>query len=378
MSYHAPKHPLRIFGISIAIAIICIIVGYFYGSAGGAGTSAGLQVALLVGLLVVFEISLSMDNAIVNARIVEKMSPFWQKIFLTVGILVAVVAMRLLFPIVIVAITTGLGPVEAFGLAMEKGDPETPGTYGFILNEAHPQIASFGGMFLLMLFLDFIFEDRDIKWLKWLEVPLAKIGKLDVASVVVGISALLVIAAIAPHHAVTVLVSGLTGMLVYLIINSIGNLFEAKLDSDEENHTGVAGATMLVGKAGFVAFLYLEVLDASFSFDGVIGALALTTDPIVIMLGLGAGALFVRSITIYLVNKGTLNDYVYLDHGAHWAIGALAALLITSIAIHVPEVVTGLIGIGLVIAAFVSSLAYNKRNKAIDDGSQLPVNTPIK
>jgi hypothetical protein len=369
MSYNAPQHPLRIFAVSIIVALAAIALGGLYG---------GIQTALLVALLVVFEVSLSADNAIVNARIVEKMSHFWRVLFLTVGIFVAVILMRLLFPIVIVAITTGLNPLEAFNLAMEKGDPETPGTYGFILNEAHPQIAAFGGMFLLMLFLYFIFEEREIKWLKWLEVPLAKIGKLDVAPIVVGVVALLVIATIAPHHAETVLVSGLSGMLVFLVINSVGNLFEAKLDSDEENHTGVAGATVLVGKAGFVAFLYLEVLDASFSFDGVIGAFAITTDPIVIALGLGAGALFVRSITIYLVNKGTLNEYVYLDHGAHWAIGVLAGLLITSIAIHVPEVVTGLIGVGLIIAALISSVVYNKRNKAIDDGSQLPVNTTVK
>jgi hypothetical protein len=108
--------------------------------------------------------------------------------------------------------------------------------------------------------------------------------------------------------------------------------------------------------------LYLEVIDASFSFDGVIGAFAISTDPIVIALGLGLiGAMFVRSITIFLVRKGTLNDYVYLDHGAHWAIGALAILLIVSIATPVPEIVTGLIGVFLIIAAFVTSVVRNKR-----------------
>lgn len=354
MSYTAPRHPMKIFGWSLAISVAAIAVGWIYG---------GWQVALLVALLVVFETSLSADNAIVNARIVEKLSPGFQKLFLTVGVLIAVVGMRLLFPILIVGVTTGLNPVEAFNLAMEKGDPSTPGSYGYILHEAHPQIAAFGGMFLLLLFLHFIFARRDITWLSWIEKPLAKVGEIgvEVASVIVGLVALLVISLIAHEHTETILVSGIVGSLVFLVINSIGNFFENKLEEDEAHHSGIAGATVLTGKAGFVAFLYLEVLDASFSFDGTIGAFSITTDPIVIMLGLGAGALFVRSLTIYLVNKGTLNKFVYLDHGAHWAIGALAVLLITSITIEVPEAVTGLIGVGLILASGIQSHIRNKR-----------------
>lgn len=357
MSDTASKHPVRIFGWSFAISIAAVIVGYFYG---------GIGAALLVLLLVAFESSLSLDNAIVNARIVEKLSPFWQKIFLTIGVIVAVFGMRLLFPILIVGATTGLNPIEAFNLAMQKGDISTPGTYAYILHDAHPQIASFGGMFLLMLFLDFIFDtERDIHWLRWIEAPLAKLGKLDIASVVVALAALLVISSIAHEHAVTVLTSGIAGMIVYLLINAVGGFFENKLDEDEENQAAnkISALTKLTGKAAFFSFLYLEVLDASFSFDGVIGSLALSTDPIIIALGLGAGALFVRSLTIFLVNKGTLNDYVYLDHGAHYAIGALAVLLITSIAVEVPEIVTGTVGIGLIVAAFISSVVRNRRIK---------------
>ena len=100
---------------------------------------------------------------------------------------------------------------------------------------------------------------------------------------------------------------------------------------------GKAGPSQLAkatGKAGFFLFLYLEVLDASFSFDGVIGAFAITTDPILIALGLGLiGAMFVRSLTVFLVRKGTLADYVYLEHGAHWAIGALAVILLVGIGV---------------------------------------------
>jgi hypothetical protein len=125
------------------------------------------------------------------------------------------------------------------------------------------------------------------------------------------------------------------------------------------------------GKAGFFLFLYLEVLDASFSFDGVIGAFAITSDPIIIALGLGfIGAMYVRSITVFLVKKGTLAEYVYLDHGAHWAIGALAALLLVSIGVHVPEVLTGLVGLAFIGAALLSSTRLRNRNQA-DGGNGL-------
>jgi hypothetical protein len=110
------------------------------------------------------------------------------------------------------------------------------------------------------------------------------------------------------------------------------------------------------------------VLDASFSFDGVIGAFAITKDVVIIMLGLGVGALFVRSITIYLVRQGTLSAYRYLDHGAHYAVGALATIMVISMHFHVPELITGLIGILFISAGVWSSVRHNKRD-ALAQGS---------
>ena len=117
----------------------------------------------------------------------------------------------------------------------------------------------------------------------------------------------------------------------------------------------------MAGKAAFFLFLYLEVLDATFSFDGVIGAFAITSDPVIIAIGLGIGAMYIRSLTVFLVRKGTLGEYVYLEHGAQWAIGALAVVLLVTIKYEVPEVVTGLIGVGFIGAALVSSIIRNKR-----------------
>ncbi|MDT4911679.1 MAG: uncharacterized protein QOC66_807 [Pseudonocardiales bacterium] len=371
---------LRTFGGSFAVAAVGLTLGYLYG--GGKGLA-------LAAILAVLEVSLSFDNAVVNATVLVRMSPFWQKIFLTVGVAIAVFGMRLVFPLLIVGITASLTPVEAVRLALEKGDPNQHGTYGYLLHQAHPAIAAFGGMFLLMLFLDFIFEEHDITWLSWIERPLVRIGKLDQLSVVIALAALATSAYTLGKHSdtaqpdkiSTILVSGILGIATYLLVNSLGEFFAQDTDedgdADEDDLTAKLekNKTMhVVGKAAFFLFLYLEVLDASFSFDGVVGAFAITSDPIIIAIGLGIGAMFIRSLTVYLVKKGTLAEYVYLEHGALYAIGALAVLLLITIEYEVPEVVTGLIGVAFIGAALISSIVRNRRIAAEDD--RAPERTP--
>ena len=90
--------------------------------------------------------------------------------------------------------------------------------------------------------------------------------------------------------------------------------------------------------------IYLEVLDASFSFDGVIGAFALTHNLFIIAIGLGIGAMYVRSMTIMLVERGTLAEYRFLEHGAFYAIIALSVIMFVQPLMHIPEVITGLVG----------------------------------
>ena len=358
---------LKTFGWSLVIAVVGLVLGFVYD--GGQGLA-------LAAILAVLEISLSFDNAVVNATVLVKMSAFWQKIFLTVGVAIAVFGMRLIFPLLIVGITAKLNPVEAVRLALEKGNPDTKGTYGYLLHQAHPAIAAFGGMFLLMLFLDFVFEEREVTWLSWFEKPLAKIGKLDQLSVVIALAVLAVSAytlgksadTAQPDRISTILVSGVLGLATYLLVNGLGGFF----DVDDEADDGAEGAkpapktAHVVGRAAFFLFLYLEVLDASFSFDGVIGAFAITPDPIIIAIGLGIGAMFIRSLTVYLVRQGTLNEYIYLEHGALWAIGALAVILLISIEYEVPEVVTGLIGVAFIGLALVSSIVRNRHEGDTD------------
>jgi len=366
---------LRIFGVSFAVTVVSLVVAFLYG---------GPQALFLCLILGILEVSLSFDNAVINATVLQRMSEFWQKIFLTIGVLIAVFGMRLVFPLVIVWAASGLGPIEALDLALNPPAdgaayfPDGSPSYETLITDAHPQIASFGGMFLLMLFLQFIFEEREIKWLQWLERPLAKAGKLDQLEVVVATALLLITATvIAPDDKVsTVMIAGSLGMITYIAVNGLGDMFEVPEEGEEESR-GPSTLAKATGKAGFFLFLYLEVLDASFSFDGVIGAFAITSDPIIIALGLGfIGAMFVRSITIFLVRKGTLSDYVYLEHGAHWAIGALALILLYSIGTHVPEVVTGLIGVALIGAAFASSVYRNRRIAAREGAEAVETGAP--
>ncbi|MCQ6553638.1 DUF475 domain-containing protein [Streptomyces sp. C10-9-1] len=356
-------------------------------------TAAGLAFAAwqwgweafgIVLILSILEISLSFDNAVVNAGILKKMNAFWQKIFLTIGILIAVFGMRLVFPVVIVAISAQVGPIEAVQLAMDD-----PDRYEALVTDAHPAIAAFGGMFLLMIFLDFLFEEREHKWLAWLERPVAKLGKIDMLSVCVALIVLLVTAITFATHAhtstghadksATVLLSGVAGLITYLVVGGLSGYFEDKLEEEEEREHEEeerakregkqVSAVGLAGKAAFFLFLYLEVLDASFSFDGVIGAFAITNHIFWMALGLGIGAMYVRSLTVYLVRQGTLDDYVYLEHGAHYAIGALAVILLITIQHEISEIITGLVGVVLIAASFLSSLQRNRKAAAAEGGS---------
>ncbi|WP_328682519.1 DUF475 domain-containing protein [Streptomyces sp. NBC_00343] len=354
---------LKTFRWSFAVTALGLALGVWYGG----WTAFGV-----IAILAVLEISLSFDNAVVNAGILKKMSAFWQKIFLTVGVLIAVFGMRLAFPVVIVAVTAKLNPYDAVNLALTDKD-----RYEQLVTDAHPAIAAFGGMFLLMIFLDFIFEDRDIKWLSWLERPLARLGKVDMLSVCIALIVLLItsftFAAHAHQHggahadkAQTVLISGISGLITYMIVGGLSGFFEDRLEAEEEREReSDRSAVVLAGQAAFFMFLYLEVLDASFSFDGVIGAFAITNDIVLMALGLGIGAMYVRSLTVYLVRQGTLDDYVYLEHGAHYAIGALAVILMVTIQHQINEVITGLVGVVLIGWSFWSSV---RRNRALAEG----------
>ncbi|MYS82781.1 DUF475 domain-containing protein [Embleya scabrispora] len=365
---------IRTFGWSFAVTAVGLAVAaYFWGA-------TGFGIVLILSIL---EISLSFDNAVVNATILKKMNAFWQKMFLTVGILIAVFGMRLVFPLLIVSLTAGIGPVDVVDLAFHDDKMIDGMTYAQHLDEAHPAIAAFGGMFLLMIFLDFMFDDeREHRWIGPLERFTGKLGNFDVLSTLIALITLVVVAqTLSPAHKEgTVMVAGVLGLIAYLGVGGLSDYFEthgtlAHINDEEDEDAAEAGAEPAVaegrsgpkpvqlaaGKAAFFMFLYLEVLDASFSFDGVVGAFAITQDLLMITLGLGIGAMYIRSLTVYLVRQGTLDDYVYLEHGAMYAIGALATILLVSIKWEIHEVITGVVGVGFIGIALISSIMRNKR-----------------
>jgi len=340
-------HPFRIFFISGFISIASLVgVAYFL----------GWKAAFLTLVLMLVEITFSFDNAIINAKVLAKMSRFWQQMFMTIGILIAVFGMRLVFPIVLVMLTTGLGAGSVIDLALNK-----PEMYSAELDKAHPLIAAFGGMFLLMLCFNFFFDAAKANWIDVIERPLQRLGAWWIYS---GICvALLVILAVLPwnHHPQDTLVAGTIGIVTYLAINKLADMFGRTQDTKK-------AVAKQVGLAGFMSFLYLQVLDASFSFDGVIGAFAVTSDVILIAIGLGIGALWVRSLTLFMVRRRVLHAYRYLEHGAHYTIGVLALVFLAGLFLDIPEAIAGVAGLVIVGASISSSVAASKRQQALEAG----------
>jgi len=343
--------PFRIFWFSI-LATLGTLVGVQLG--------LGFNSLFIVLILIVVEITFSFENAIINAKILTKMSRFWQNIFLSVGIIIAVFGMRVVFPIVIVMITTGLGWSAVLDLAF--GNPEE---YSKALDLAHPQIAAFGGAFLLMLALHFFFDsDREVMWFKrietWFQRFNAHWGPAVVGFVIIAILAVLPF----NNHPTETIFAGSIGILTYSILQVVIHLFERIKNKSDKKLGGSNKILEQTGMIAFTSFIYLEILDASFSFDSVVGAFAITTDVLLIALGLGIGAIWVRSLTIFMVRRGTLHAYKYLEHGAHYTVLVLSAVLLFGIFLHVPEVIAGGIGIVLITASIIASQRMNKKSQA--------------
>lgn len=344
---------MRHFRLSIAVTVILMGLACWWGYEQG-GIRGLLQALWITAVLGVLEVSLSFDNAVVNASVLRGWNEFWRKLFLTVGILVAVFGMRLLFPLVIVSAATGLGLVEVWQLAIDN-----PKEYSRHLTEKHAEVAAFGGAFLMLVFLNFLFDQRkELHWLGWAEEQVGRYGTEGLAIAITLSAVCGAMYLIEPARKLAVLIAGVTGVLIYIGVQWLSGLLE------KQEEDPAVGRMIAQGSIG--GFLYLEVLDASFSFDGVIGAFAITQDVVIIMLGLAIGAMFVRSMTIYLVRQGTLDEFVYLEHGAHYAIGILAVIMLVSMHMHVPELITGGVGLAFILASLWSSIQYKKKHAAIE------------
>lgn len=340
----------KYFTSSYLVTIFGLIGAYLWGEHVQTGT--GFLCVFIALILAILEISLSFDNAVVNAVKLEKMTPLWRHRFITWGIIIAVFGMRFLFPILVVSIFSRQGMLEVAKIALTDADK-----YAYHLQQTHAPIITFGGMFLLMLFLHYFFNhEKDVHWIKPIEKTLCHLDLFKGIEIILALLVLVGVQAVVPpdqNHAV--ILSGIFGVIIYLTIDGLTHYLEKR----EEKRLAKCAQNVACG--GFVSFLYLELIDASFSLDGVLGAFALSKDIIIIMIGLAIGAMFVRSLTIMLVERKTLAQFRYLEHGAHWAIGALSIIMFTSTVKEVPEIITGLIGFGFIFAAFISSIIHNKK-----------------
>lgn len=343
-----PAHPFRIFAISGTLTVLIgVLLGYI----------SGLDALWLFVVLAILEVTFSFDNAVVNSRVLVRMSPFWQKLFLTLGIFIAVFVVRFALPIVIVMAATGLDFGSVINLSLNE-----PDKYSEALHDAAPVIDAFGGTFLLMIGISyFLNRDKVVHWLEPIESRMAMLGRIRFIKLII----MLVVAAVI-YMTVdkdlqrTVLISSLLGIILHAGLEAMGHYFEKSM-AKKMKKTGKT-VSHLVGWAAFASFMYLEVLDASFSFDGVIGAFAITNDIVLIVAGLGVGALWVRSLTVYLMRSGTLVKYRYLEHGAHWAILALGIVMLVKLYhLELPEWVTGSLGLVFIVTAVVTSIVEKRR-----------------
>ncbi|MBB3564734.1 hypothetical protein FHX06_006099 [Rhizobium sp. BK512] len=343
------KSSLGYFRWAFIVTALGLALGAFLGWQ-STGTLGGMATVFFIcSVLAVLEISLSFDNAIVNANKLKEMTPVWQHRFLTWGIIIAVFGMRIVFPLAIVAIAAQIGPWEALVLAARE-----PAEYARIMNDAHLPIAAFGGTFLMMVGLTYFFNhEKEVHWIGSLERIMARssaIKGIEIAFVLLLI--LLFSSLLEGEDATTFVYCAIYGLVTFLVVEVIGGLLDASQRAMSE-----------AAKGGLGAFIYLEVLDASFSFDGVIGAFALTQNLFIIAIGLGIGAMYVRSMTIMLVEKGTLAEYRYLEHGAFYAILILSVIMYVQTLTHIPEVITGLGGAALIGISLWSSIRYNRQER---------------
>lgn len=340
MTAHTTPHRIRLFAASIlltlALAVFVLVTRGF-----------GELWTFLI--LVILEVTFSFDNAVVNSKILARMSAFWQQLFLTVGIIFAVVVVRFVLPVILVMISAHTSFSRVLDLALHDA-----GTYGTMLQQAAPMINAFGGSFLLMIGLSYFLDrGKEVHWLTHIETWLKKFGEYGSVKVLIMLLVALALFATVSHSVqVVVLVAALCGITLHITLD----LFSTYFNDRQPHHT------TLVGMAAFVSFVYLNILDASFSLDGVVGAFAITNNILIIMAGLGAGALWVRSFTIYLVRTNKLATYQYLEHGAHWAILLLGAVMFMKLYhIELPEWATGLIGLVCIMAAVASSVIERRR-----------------
>jgi len=276
--------------------------------------------AILIVLgLALFESITSIDNAIINAEVLQGVGARARRWFLTWGILIAVFGVRGLLPWLIVwVMTPGLGPWEAFTASL-TGDPAALKA----IQDSSPVLLMGGGVFFVFLFFHWIFLEPK-KYGLPVERIIARQGAWFYAVVSIALTA---IVWFAMDDSPMLAFGAVVGSSAFFITHGFKRYAEeqeARLLSGEAHMSDI-------GK-----ILYLEVIDMTFSIDGVVGAFAFTLSVPLILLGNGIGAVVVRQLTVYGVDR--IKKYVYLKNGAMYSVFVLGCVMIAhGFGIHIPE-----------------------------------------
>lgn len=301
-----------------------------------------LLVALTILGLISFEIVSSVDNAIVNAHVLGTMSERSKRWFLLWGIIIAVVAIRGLLPLMIIVVTN---PDIGF-LSLLRAIEGSDGTARHAMEQNAYILLLGGGMFLFLLYLNWLFQEPKDPYF----VP-DKLIKPHHGIWFYGIAALLLVGVMYASSARPIgMISVAAGNAIFFILHGFRNL--AEQEEKKLAHSRRNDASKL---------MFLMILDASFSIDGVLGAFAFTTNVLLIFIGNGIGAVVVRQLTMKGINK--VGTYKWLKNGAMTSIGMLGAcMILEGFDVHIPQWLPPCLTFTLVGITFFSSHRDLRRN----------------
>ncbi len=295
---------------------------------------------LIIAGLSLFEIVSSIDNAIINAEVLSTMQPRARRWFLIWGMLFAVFLVRGLLPWLILWLTVpGLSPWEAFTAAFSS-DPMVKAS----IEKSSPMLLMGGGTFLVFLFLHWLFIEHKNFGL-FIEPFFQKRGVWFFAVVSVFLTVLVWYAMKVGNMVAFAAVVGSTAFF-------ITHGFKQNAEESERD--------LLQKKMSDISkILYLEVIDMTFSIDGVLGAFAFTLSIPIILLGNGIGALVVREVTVSNIER--IKKYSYLKNGAMYSILGLGTVMIVdAFGVHIPPWVTPLVTFSMVGFFFWKSVLENR------------------
>lgn len=280
-----------------------------------------LPIILTVLGLILFETVSSVDNAIINAEVLSTMGKKARRWFLVWGLFIAVFLLRGLLPWGIVwATNPALGLIGSFTAALSS-DPAVVES----IEQSAPILLSGGGIFLIFLFFHWLFLEQKNYGLK---------GERFFHSQGVWFYAVVsIILAVVVWFSLQINSFMAFGAVVGSTAFFITHGFKENAKAAEARLLTNAGASPM---SDVSKILYLEVIDATFSIDGVIGAFAFTLSVPLILLGNGIGALVVRQLTISNIER--IKKYAYLKNGAMYSILILGTImLLDSFGFHIPS-----------------------------------------